>query len=206
MNGPSIKPIAVRRKAVPEPHIIIKGSFLPEEDEMITSFAMECPQRPWLQIATVIPHHTLKQCRERWSNHLDPAVKKDPWAEEEDVMIFQLSEQIGRKWAEIARSLPGRSDNAIKNRYNSSIVHRIRDDVTGARILAPSEARPYHQKTQVRKPSRAALERQPLAFVQPPTNDNEIPIPDEDLEFPAPDDGDLPFLEPEDFAFWNPEP
>jgi hypothetical protein len=86
MNRRSSEPSAARRKAVPDPHII-KGSFLPEEDEMITRFAMQRPQRPWPEIAKVIPHSTPKQCRERWSNHLDASVKKDPWTEEEDVVI-----------------------------------------------------------------------------------------------------------------------
>jgi hypothetical protein len=204
MNGRSNRPIAARRKAVPDPDLI-KGSFLPEEDDLITKFAQELPQRPWSQIATIVPHRTAKQCRERWLVHLDPSVKKDPWSDEEDVIIFQLFQRIGAKWAEIARSLPGRSDNSVKNRFNSSISNRMKTDEMGKPFLVPSAARRYRQKTQKRQPSRAALARQSLWSVQPPANVNENPILGPDFEFGASDQDESQTGEPEDFPLANPE-
>ena len=63
--------------------------------------------------------------RERWQNHLDPELLiSTPWTEAEDSLLYGLQALLGNRWAEIARALDGRSENAVKNRYNSNAYRR----------------------------------------------------------------------------------
>eukprot|EP01029_Cantina_marsupialis_P013165 TRINITY_DN2915_c0_g2_i1.p1 TRINITY_DN2915_c0_g2~~TRINITY_DN2915_c0_g2_i1.p1 ORF type:complete len:761 (-),score=196.38 TRINITY_DN2915_c0_g2_i1:578-2860(-) len=74
----------------------------------------------WCEVANEMPGRTGKQCRERWSNYLDPTINTGEWTEAEDDLLFTKQQEIGNKWCEISSLLPGRTENQVKNRYNSS--------------------------------------------------------------------------------------
>ena len=66
-----------------------------------------------------------KSCRERWFNHLDPKIKRSEWSVEEQWVLFILRNQQEEKWSLISKTLMGRTDNAVKNYWNSRLRKRI---------------------------------------------------------------------------------
>lgn len=101
---------------------LVKGPWTPDEDMIIMKAvrdAGDVNNIKWCEVAAKLKGRIGKQCRERYLNYLDQNIKKSEWTDEEDKILFELQRVIGNRWCEIAKVLPGRSENNIKNRFNS---------------------------------------------------------------------------------------
>ncbi|KAL2485528.1 myb domain protein [Abeliophyllum distichum] len=104
-----------------------KGPWTSSEDAILIEYVTKHGEGNW---NAVQKHSGLarcgKSCRLRWANHLRPDLKKGAFTPEEEHRIIELHVKMGNKWARMAAELPGRTDNEIKNYWNTRIKRRQR--------------------------------------------------------------------------------
>ncbi|RHN75554.1 putative transcription factor MYB-HB-like family [Medicago truncatula] len=134
-----------------------KGPWTPHEDMILTEYVNKHGEGNW---NFVQKNSGLlrcgKSCRLRWANHLRPNLKKGSFSEEEEKIIIELHAKLGNKWARMATQLPGRTDNEIKNFWNTRMKRRQR---AGLPLYPPeiqAEAIAYNDKL-------LQLQHQPLS-------------------------------------------
>ncbi|CAN6239531.1 unnamed protein product [Urochloa humidicola] len=121
-----------------------KGPWTAEEDQKLVTFLLShghCCWRLVPKLAGLL--RCGKSCRLRWTNYLRPDLKRGLLSEEEEALVIDLHAQLGNRWSKIAARLPGRTDNEIKNHWNTHIKKKLKrmgiDPVTH-RPLSPSPA------------------------------------------------------------------
>nr|QTO65851.1 R2R3MYB [Masdevallia coccinea] len=120
-----------------------KGAWTAIEDKLLITYVNTHGVGKW----TTVPHiaglkRSGKSCRLRWLNYLNPDVKRGNFSEEEDDLIFRLHKLLGNRWSLIAGRLPGRTDNDVKNYWNTTLAKK-------KHFLYPFQ---IHQPSNIRKP------------------------------------------------------
>lgn len=106
---------------------IKKGPWTPEEDIILVSYIQEHGPGNWRSVPTNTGLlRCSKSCRLRWTNYLRPGIKRGNFTPHEEGMIIHLQALLGNKWAAIASYLPQRTDNDIKNYWNTHLKKKMK--------------------------------------------------------------------------------
>nr|QSD99683.1 MYB family transcription factor [Melilotus albus] len=104
-----------------------KGPWTAEEDRKLINFILTNGQCCWRAVPKLAGLLRCgKSCRLRWTNYLRPDLKRGLLSEYEEKMVIDLHAQLGNRWSKIASHLPGRTDNEIKNHWNTHIKKKLK--------------------------------------------------------------------------------
>ncbi|KAE8735784.1 Myb-related protein Hv1 [Hibiscus syriacus] len=123
-----------------------KGAWTKEEDDRLIAYIRAHGEGCWRSLPKAAGLLRCgKSCRLRWINYLRPDLKRGNFTEEEDELVIKLHSLLGNKWSLIAGRLPGRTDNEIKNYWNTHIRRKLLNRGIDPATHRPLNDSPVHQ-------------------------------------------------------------
>ena len=113
----------------------VKLKFTAEEDEKLKMLVLSHGTSSWAFIARLMGTRNHRQCRERWKNYINPALRNDPWTFEEDQLLVDKYAEFGSRWNRIAKFFTNRSDNSIRNRWQLMLRQWERQNHSSAGLM-----------------------------------------------------------------------
>ncbi|XP_062005365.1 transcription factor MYB61-like [Rosa rugosa] len=137
-----------------------KGLWSPEEDEKLLNYITKHGHGCWSSVPKLAGLQRCgKSCRLRWINYLRPDLKRGPFSQQEENLIIELHAVLGNRWSQIAAQLPGRTDNEIKNLWNSCIKKKLRQ-----RGIDPNTHKPISAETEQNDHSKEISQLSPTNY------------------------------------------
>jgi hypothetical protein len=145
----------------------VKRPWTKDEDMKLKEWVETNGPRKWTKCACVaIANRSGKQCRDRWLDYLNPALKKGEWTSREDSLILQWYRVYGAAWVKIANHVPGRSGSAVKNRFYCKL----------SKTLSADEKAVCKSKPQDTRQQKVEETDNPLAVETSPSPEPPIPL------------------------------
>ncbi|GAV76692.1 Myb_DNA-binding domain-containing protein [Cephalotus follicularis] len=139
-----------------------KGPWTAEEDKKLINFILTNGQCCWRAVPKLAGLLRCgKSCRLRWTNYLRPDLKRGLLSEHEEQLVIDLHSQIGNRWSKIASHLPGRTDNEIKNHWNTHIKKKLKKmgiDPLTHKLLSTTDQQSQQQQKQQEQEQKQQLQ------------------------------------------------
>ena len=170
-----------------------------EEDERLEYSVRVHGSSNWVLVASELAdwNRTGKQCRERWLNHLAPEVQHGVWSADEDLRLLQAVAEHGSQWTRISLQFPGRSPNALKNRWRTLTDPRQRIKIKGITNIVELLSKCSHLSVTAGKGPQISFvtekkQRQPrpserISYISVLSEDKRMELPSIDM-FPMPEE------------------
>jgi hypothetical protein len=152
--------------------LVRKKKWTDDEDRLLTESVASLGTMNWTLVAEALPCRTGKQCRERWVNQICPSLSPETWTFAEDQLLLHHHRICGNAWAHISVYLPGRSPNAVKNRWVW-----LKNHPCGWRQVFPALRMEVNRSVTLARPSEPEPRQSPERLLFAPLEERVIPFP-----------------------------